>query len=96
MEEREYILTLYEIYKNVLSEKERSYFEYHYFEDYSMQEIADNYKVSKAYVGKYLKAIENKLYHFESELNINKKNNEIKKIIGSLDKETREKIEELL
>ena len=96
MKTREYLLTLYEIYKNLLTEKEKTYFEYYYFEDYSMQEIADNYKVSKAYVGKYIKSIENKLIDFETELCINKKNNEIRKIIASLDKETRNKIEEIL
>ena len=96
MKEREYLLTLYEIYKNILTEKERSYFEYYYFEDYSMQEIADNNDVSKAYVGKYIKSIENKLINFENELNINDKNNKIRKIISSLDKDTKDKIEELL
>ena len=96
MKEREYLLTLYEIYKNILTEKERSYFEYYYFEDYSMQEIADNNDVSKAYVGKYIKSIENKLINFENVLNINDKNNKIRKIISSLDKDTKDKIEELL
>ena len=28
MKEREYMLSLYEIYKNLLSDKEKSYFEY--------------------------------------------------------------------
>ncbi len=96
MEEREYLLTLYEIYKNILSEKERSYFEYYYFEDYSMQEIADNNEVSKSYVGKYIKSIENKLIHFENELNINKKNNEIRDIIKNASLDIKNKIEELL
>lgn len=96
MEEREYLLTLYEIYKNVLSEKERSYFEDYYFEDYSMQEIADNNEVSKSYVGKYIKSIENKLIHFENELNINKKNNEIRDIIKNASLDIKNKIEELL
>ena len=58
MKEREYLLSLYEIYSNLLSEKEKSYFEYYYFEDYSLQEIADNNEVSKAYVGKYINGIE--------------------------------------
>ena len=52
MDNREYITTLYEIYKELLNEKERNYFEYYYFEDYSMQEIADLYSVSKAYASK--------------------------------------------
>ena len=96
MKEREYLLTLYEIYKNILSDKEKSYFEYYYFEDYSMQEIADNNDVSKAYVGKYIKSIENKLIHFEEELSINEKNNKIRNIIKNVDEDIKNKIEEIL
>ena len=41
MIEREHILTLYEIYNKLLNEREKNYFEYYYFEDYSKQKIAD-------------------------------------------------------
>ncbi len=96
MKEREYLLTLYEVYKNVLSDKEKSYFEYYYFEDYSMQEIADNYSVSKSYVGKFIKSIENKLIHFENELKINDRNNKIRYLIKELNGDLKNKIEDLL
>ena len=49
MIEREYIVNLYLIYKELLNEKERNYFEYYYFEDYSLGEIADLYEVSRSY-----------------------------------------------
>ena len=61
MKEREYILSLYEIYKELLSDRERDYFENYYYEDYNLQEIADNYEVSKSYVGKFINEIESKL-----------------------------------
>jgi predicted DNA-binding protein YlxM (UPF0122 family) len=96
MKEREYLLSLYEIYSNLLSEKEKSYFEYYYFEDYSLQEIADNNEVSKAYVGKYINGIEKKLYNFEKSLNLLNKRNKIKQIIKDLDENTKDKIIELL
>ena len=96
MKEREYLLTLYEIYKDILTEKERSYFEYYYFEDFSMQEIADNNKVSKSYVGKFIKSIENKLINLENELKINDKNNKIREIIKELDDDLKDKIEEII
>ena len=96
MKEREYILDLYETYNKLLTDKEKTYFEYYYFEDYSLQEIADNNEVSKAYVGKYINGIENKLKKFESALNLLDKNKKIKEIIIDLDSETKEKIEELL
>ena len=94
MKEREYILTLYEIYKNLLNDREREYFENYYFEDYSLQEIADNFKVSKSYVGKFLKGIEDKLNNYEENLRINSKNNKIREIIKNSD--LKDKIEELL
>ena len=96
MKEREYLLSLYEIYSNLLTEKERSYFEYYYFEDYSLQEIADNNDVSRAYVSKYINSIESKLVDFEKALMLLEKRNKIKEVLEDLDEETRNKIIELL
>lgn len=96
MKEREYLLSLYEIYGKLLNEKEKKYFEIYYFEDLSLQEIADNFNVSKSYVGKYLNGIENKLYFFENGLNIFEKNCKIRDLISDLDEEVRNKIEQLL
>lgn len=97
MDNREYIIALYEIYKELLNEKERNYFEYYYFEDYSMQEIADLYKVSKAYASKYLNKINDKIINYEKILKINDR---ISKIIDLLknvnDSELKSKIIELL
>ena len=96
MKEREYLLSLYEIYSNLLTEKERSYFEYYYFEDYSLQEIADNNDVSRAYVSKYINSIESNLVDFEKALMLLEKRNKIKEVLEDLDEETRNKIIELL
>ena len=96
MKEREYILSLYETYNKLLTEKERNYFEYYYYEDYSLQEIADNNEVSKAYVGKYINSIESKLTSFESSLNLYEKRNKIKDLLSGVDEEVRNKIIELL
>lgn len=96
MKEREYLLSLYEIYNKLLTDKEKEYFENYYYEDLSLQELADNYEVSKAYVGKYLNQIEKKIYNYEETLNLFEKNNKIKSIIKDLDKDIKEKIEELL
>ena len=96
MKEREYLLSLYEIYNKLLTDKEKEYFENYYYEDLSLQELADNYEVSKAYVGKYLNQIEKKIYNYEDTLNLFEKNNKIKSIIKDLDKDIKEKIEELL
>ena len=96
MKEREYMLSLYVIYNRLLTEKEKNYFEYYFYEDYSLQEIADNNKVSKSYVGKYLNGIAIKLKRFEKALSLYEKNKKIKEIIIDLDVDTKTKIEELL
>jgi hypothetical protein len=96
MENREYLLSLYEIYINLLTNKEKQYFEDYYYEDYSLQEIADNNEVSKAYVGKYINGIESKLKSFEESLKLLEKKNTIKEIIKDLDEEVKNKIIELL
>ena len=97
MNNREYITTLYEIYKELLNEKERNYFEYYYFEDYSMQEIADLYKVSKAYASKYLNKINDKIISYEKILKINDRNSKIIDLLKNVnDSELKSKIIELL
>ena len=97
MDNREYITTLYEIYKELLNEKERNYFEYYYFEDYSMQEIADLYKVSKAYASKYLNQIIDKIVNYEKILKINGRNSKIIEILKNIkDEDIKSKIIELL
>lgn len=97
MDNREYITSLYEIYKELLNEKERNYFEYYYFEDYSMQEIADLYKVSKAYASKYLNKINDKIINYEKILKINDRNSKIIDLLKNVnDIELKSKIIELL
>lgn len=97
MDNREYITSLYEIYKELLNDKERNYFEYYYFEDYSMQEIADLYKVSKAYASKYLNKINDKIINYEKILKINDRNSKIIDLLKNVnDSELKSKIIELL
>ncbi len=96
MKEREYLLSLYEIYNKLLTDKEKSYFEDYYFEDYSLQEIAINNEVSKSYVGKYINGIESKLVDYEKSLNLYEKKNKIMDLISSIDEDTKNKIIELL
>lgn len=96
MIERDYTLTLYELYKNLLTEKQKMYFEEYYYEDLSMQETADNHKVSKAYVGKIINETVKKLIKYEELLHINSKNESLRKIANTLNEELKEKIENII
>ena len=78
MNNREELINIYLIYKDLLTKKQQDYFKYYYFEDLSLSEISENMLVSKAFVGKTLKQIENKLNDLESTLKINTLYNKIK------------------
>lgn len=96
MEEREKIIKLYDIYKNLLTDKQRECFEFYYFEDLSLNEISDNLNVSKSFVGKTLNKIIFKLNEYDEALSIydiykglykiinNTKDNKIKKELEDL------------
>src|SRR5574344_2434471 len=71
MKEREKLIELYDLYKNILTNKQREYFEYYYFEDMSLSEISENLVVSKSIVSKTIKIVENKLKDYESFLHLN-------------------------
>lgn len=81
MESREYLNSLFDLYKELLTMKEQQAFSEHYFEDLSMQEIADNLNVSKSNIGMIVKRAEQKLIDYESKLHILEKNNKIKEAL---------------
>ena len=61
MEEREYIINLYEYYGKLLTSKQQTYFIDYYFDNLTMEEISENDSVSKNAVSKQLINIKNKL-----------------------------------
>ena len=70
MENREYLNSLFDIYKELLTKKEQETFISYYMDDLSLSEIAENNNISKASVSKTLKQAENKLKHYEDVLNL--------------------------
>ena len=71
---------LYDLYGNLLNEREREIFKLFYEEDLSLQEIADIRKVSKSAIGNTIKVIENKLDDYEKKLSFLEKIAKLKKI----------------
>ncbi len=97
MKDRETLITLYEIYKNLFTDKQQNYFEMYYFEDLSLSEIAQNNNVSKSIIGKTISNVETKLKEYESLLNINKLYKSINKIKEkTTDSKTKEELNKLL
>ena len=70
---REEIIELYDIYGSLLTDKQRMYFEEYYFMDLSLQEIADNYEISKNGVFDQIKRTIHTLELYEEKLMIRKK-----------------------
>jgi predicted DNA-binding protein YlxM (UPF0122 family) len=83
MEEREHIINLYEIYKELLTLKQKKYFENYYYEDLSLNEIAINNKVSKSMVSKNINNTINKLKDLESKLKINYKERKLEDALNN-------------
>lgn len=70
MENREYLCTLFDIYKELLTKTEQETFISYYMEDLSLSEIAENRSISKSSVGKTLSQAEEKLQEYEKNLKI--------------------------
>ena len=92
-----YIITLYDYYSELLTAKQRDYFESYYFDNLSLQEIAEVKKVSRNAVSKTLISIVDKLKFYEEKLNLYENRKKINKLIANIDDEKlKEKINELI
>ncbi|AOG60704.1 hypothetical protein SHELI_v1c07550 [Spiroplasma helicoides] len=70
---------LYDYYKEILTEKQRQYFELYYFEDLTLQEISEELGVSRNAVHDSISKTMNLLNDLESKLKLMKKSEIIKK-----------------
>lgn len=64
------INALYDYYKELLTEKQKDYFEAFYFENMSLSEIADNYGVSRNAVYSQLNLTVDAINKYESKLHL--------------------------
>ena len=82
---RVYLNDLYDIYCELLTDKEKEIFEDYYQNDLSLSEISENNNVSRNAIHKSLKTVEEKLNNYEAKLNIYKKKQEIIKLLDKKD-----------
>ena len=78
---KEYLNSLYDIYKDLFTDKQKLYFEAYFFDDLSLAEIASNYSVSRNAVFTSIKSIEEALEKYEEALKIFSKKQEILKVL---------------
>lgn len=87
MEDREYLIILYDYYGELLSDIQREYFEEYYFDNLSLSEISENDGKSRNAVHKCIKASCSKLYEYEDKLKLYEKRKKLDSIINDIDNE---------
>jgi len=97
MDKNTKLVLLYDYYGELLTEKQKSYFEDYYFNNLSLSEISENDEVSRNAIHKQLKDVEEKLINYEAKLKIIERNQKIETLLENIsDIELKNKITELL
>jgi len=87
MDERTKYIILYDYYENLLNDNQKDIFKDYYFDNLSLNEIAENNGVSKNAIFKQLKSIEEKLIDYEEKLQFDKKFSILEKLINKISDE---------
>ena len=91
----EYI-ELFELYKDLLTEKQRELFASHYLFDLSLSEIAEQDGGSRQSVYDTVKKVKKKLLTYENSLKIRAKNAKLKQLANVVDSELSRQILEII
>ncbi|HOI84871.1 MAG TPA: YlxM family DNA-binding protein [Acholeplasmataceae bacterium] len=84
-EKKAWMGQLFDLYGDLLTEKQIAYFKLYYFEDYSLQEIAEVFEVSRNAVFDHIKKAEDHLLEYEQTLKLYEKREKRKSILGQLE-----------
>lgn len=87
---------LFDYYGELFTDKQKEYFTDYYFNNLTLQEIADNNNVSRNAVHKNIKDILQKLDYYEDKLNLYSNKLKIEKLIENIDVDIKKRIEELI
>lgn len=89
-----YYNELFDLYGNLLNEREKEIFTLFYEEDLSLQEIADERGISKSAIGKTIQIVVGKLEDYESKLHFYDKLIKVNHVLEK--KDIQEKIMEIM
>lgn len=81
-------LILYDFYSPLLTEKQRKIFEAYYFDDYSLGELSEEFKISRNAIWDTLKKVCHNLDNFESKLHLHEEDLKLNKYLDELEKYT--------
>ena len=88
---------LYDLYQQLLTDKQRAYFEDYYFQNLSLGEMAENYQVSRNAIFRQLHIVTKKLEEYEEKLQLLQKKRKLEKISQSIDNlDIKRQLEELI
>lgn len=97
MEDVFYYNELFDLYGELLTDKQKSYFKDYYFDNLSYSEMALKYGVSRNASFKQLHIVIEKLKEFEEKLKLYEKRNMILSLCSKIkDEDLREKLETIL
>lgn len=85
MEKMFYLNDLFDLYGELLTDKQQMYFKDYYFDNLSYGEIGEKYSISRNAIFHQLKIIEEKLENYEKILKLLDKKNQINDIIEIVD-----------
>ena len=81
------VMELYDVYQDILTDKQKEYTESYYFEDMSISEIAEELSVSRNAVHDQIKRTVKKLYDLEGNLKLREKSKQRSKLYAKINKE---------
>ena len=97
MEDYIYYGELYDLYQQLLTDKQRAYFEDYYFQNLSLGEMAENYQVSRNAIFRQLHIVTKKLEEYEEKLQLLQKKRKLEKISQAIDNlDIKRQLEELI
>ena len=97
MEKNFYYAELFEIYKSLLTEKQKEVFEMHFLLDFSLSEISEEKGISRQNVNDAIKSAKRKLDELESTLKLKQKHDALKELEKNVtDNKTAEEIKRII
>lgn len=97
MDDRDYMVMLYDFYGELFNDRQRGYFEEYYFQNLSLAEISINFGISRNAVHKTIQGVEEKLRFYEDKLGLFEKNKILLNIIeNTSDIKLKKELEELV
>ena len=97
MEDVIYYNELYDLYNELLTEKQKKYFEDYYFNNLSLGEMADLYKVSRNAIFKQIHNVTNKLEGYDKKLGLLDKKKKLLQIVNNTkDKSIKDELTKLI